>query len=141
MALGPRGVTTFRALNRDIQSAFGMRGIKATEDHFDMPFAEAICSIIPGFQIAGEQGEEALEENALKVSFSKVSALFRFSLMRFQPQIDEDEADSILDEIGIPKALELLMAAVAAAIGAGDVPAGGEAGTSSPRPPRGRRKS
>lgn len=140
MALGPKGVTRLKVLDHDLQFAFGMRGIKATEDHFDMPFAEAIVSIIPGFSIDGAESAEALDDSSLKVSFTKISALFRFSLMRFQPEVSEDEADAILDEIGVPKALELLMAAIAAAIGA-DVAPAGEAGTSSPRPPRGRRKS
>jgi hypothetical protein len=137
MALDPEGVVTLRAKNRELKASFGMRGIKEVERHFDKPFGAAVAAVFP--MLSAEEAEDPgkVAEASLNVRFSDVSALFRFSLLRFHPEVEEIEADEIVDEIGVPRTMEVVIQSISAAMGAGGVKGGGgDAGAGPRKPPK-----
>lgn len=116
MADDPEGLVRFEAAGKKFTAVFGIRAMKATEAHYDLPFFRAIASAVP--RIApGEANRKKIAEAVLDMRFTDLCKLFEFGLLRFHRELTEDQIDDIVDEIGVEKVSEIVGQGIAAAMG------------------------
>ena len=134
MAPDPEGAVTFEAGGKKYTAFFGFRAIKTVERHYDLPFFEALQRAMPALKPEEADDKAAVMKAGASIRFTDVGVLFGAALAKHH-DLDEDEVDEMLDEIGFERAGEVLAEAVAAALnreGASGSPA---------NPPKARRKS
>jgi hypothetical protein len=114
-ALDPEGIIPFTACGAEYRAKFGFRAQKEVERHFDKPFMTALQSVMP--QLAQEDmGDEAkVHAASADISLTHLGEMFRFSLLAYQPDIDAEEVEGIIDDIGLPKALSIMFDALRSA--------------------------
>lgn len=138
MANPARGEVSFKALGESYTFLFGFNAICAAEDDFDQPFVEIVGEILPGAAGDLASNPDAAKEAAKRMRFGNIRRMIRFGLVQHHPGITDLEVGEIIDEIGLPKATEILGRGLALALG-GDDEDGGESGDGNPRRPRPRK--
>ncbi len=77
-----------------------------------------------------------MAEASADIVLGDVARLFGFGLVKYHPDLAENDADDIIDAMGLSKASELLGEALAATLGAGEADA-----ETMENPPKASRKS
>jgi hypothetical protein len=122
MAFDPEGEVEFKAAGKKFTAVFGMRAIKNTEVHFadeagdPKPFLQVVASVMP--QVAPEDiGDKAkMFAAAAKMRFSDIATLFGFALDKHHRELEEEEVENIIDELGLSKVTEILGNVITAAL-------------------------
>ncbi len=120
MSADPEGLVTFEAAGKKFTAVFGFKAMKAVECHFGddqpKPFFQAIASIMP--QLAPEDmGDKAkIAAASANIRFSDIGTLLQFALLKFHPDLTEDDVENLIDEIGIGQMSQIIGDALTAAL-------------------------
>jgi hypothetical protein len=116
MALDPEGLVTFEGGGKTYTAFFGFRAMKTIEQHYDLPFFQALQRAMPSLS-AEDAGDAAKVAAAgASIRLSDVGKLFEVSLLKHHPDVTEEEVEELIDAIGFEKAGAILGQAVAAAL-------------------------
>lgn len=112
MALDPEGIVTFTACGTEYKAKFGFRAQKEVESHFDKPFMAALEGVMPQITEADAEDEAKVHAASAEISLTNMGEMFRFSLLAHQADISAEEVEDIIDDIGLAKALSVMMQAL-----------------------------
>lgn len=119
MAYDPEGVVTFESNGSDYRLFFGMRALKAVELHYDKPFLRAVEEVMPRLSPEEREDKAKVAEATADMRFTEIATFLGFALLKYHPELDENDVDDLIDDIGMNQASEGLGRALAAALGAG----------------------
>lgn len=128
MAGDPEGEVPFKACGKRFTLFFGMRAQKAVEQYYDLPFFKAIQKAMPNLQKEDLADPDKVREASANVRFTDVAKMFEFALLKHHRDIEEDEVDDIIDDLGLSRASELFGECLSAALSGEDA-----GGTENPR--------
>lgn len=115
-----RGTETFEAAGRVYTAVFGFAAMEAIEDHFDLPFFEAIRAAMP--ELSPEELADPAKARAasMRIRMTHIGALFRFALAKHHPGLTKADVAGLIDEIGLDAASEIVGRVVRAALFTGE---------------------
>lgn len=132
----PEGIVAFKSGSKKFRLFYGMRAMKAIELHYGLPFFKAIQSAMPKLTPEDMEDKAKIAQASANIQLTDVAKLFEVGLLKFQPDIEENDVDGLIDEIGLEHTSELIGNALAAALTTeeGDGSSGGN-------PPKASRRS
>lgn len=108
----PEGIVEFEAVGTKYKAKFGFRAQKEVEKHFDKPFMAALESVMPQIGPEDANDEAKLHAASAGISLTNLGEMFRFSLLAFHPDMEPEEVEEIIDDIGLPMSLAIMMDAL-----------------------------
>lgn len=131
----PEGLVEFRFGGESYRAFFGFRAIKEVEAHYDLPFFQALQQAMPALSVEDAGDPAKVAAAGASIRMTELGRLFRFALLKHQPDIDEAKVDDMIDELGFEKVGKVLADAVSSALAQQEGDGGSPA---NPRKPRGK---
>lgn len=114
-----KGERQFDALEQKWTLVFDINAICALEEAKDKPFMQAVQDMFPLLQDVDLDDETAMAEASKNIRFGDLRELFSLGLDAHHPDIDIKDVGDIMQEIGIPQAVPLLMGSIMACMAEG----------------------
>lgn len=134
--LDPEGNATFDHAGVKYTAVFNFRAMKAVEKHYDLPFFQAIQSVMPAVQPKDAEDAAKVEQAVLGLRLTDLGVLLGCALYKHHPDLAEDDVDEIIDGIGLNKVGEVLGEVISASVGRGDDNGSAANPRKTPRPKR-----
>lgn len=112
----PEGTVSFEVGGEKYTSIFSYRAMKAVEVYYDKPFFRAIQHVMPNVALEDADDKSKMAQAAADIRFSDLGELLKFSLLKFHPDLVDDEVENIIDEMGMEAVAAVLGQALAAAL-------------------------